>query len=429
MPYEKYIVRPTSKGLSLASSGLTQPFDAATWDAKNFKLMQGQIRKRNGYYLDRTLPNEQVMAIAYALLSSTGYTVIFMETDALVRKTGASETWQYINEQHTEESVSDISSGVVTGNSTDWVDATDDTAPVAGDMFIMDNELTAAQEPNSAWIEIDSVDNDTQITLVDTYEDETQTGNYTIRRKYSVPSNENWSWAIVKDNLYFTNGDINVQKWTGTGAASTLDSTDATKARYCIEYADRLVLADLFVSGSRQMYTIKWCISGDPTDWTGIGSGSADLGDTSDFITGLGKVGANLVVYKQDSVIIGNRTGAPSAPIAFTRQKKGIGTPAPYSIVHAHGTNFFIGRSDFFLMNGDTPQPIGRAIRDKFFDMTTPTELKRCYGYHNALENEVRWLTTDEDGKRWMFVYDYIYDEWMVYDHAKPMACGGKGAN
>ena len=44
-------------------------------------------------------------------------------------------------------------------------------------------------------------------------------------------------------------------------------------------------------------------------------AGSNDLTDTDDFITGMGRVGENLIIYKQDSLVIANKAGDPGDPI------------------------------------------------------------------------------------------------------------------
>ena len=142
---------------------------------------------------------------------------------------------------------------------------------------------------------------------------------------------------------------------------------------------------------------------------------------------GLGRVGNSLVVYKEDSLIFGHRTGISTDPIAFPTQRIGIGTPAPYSIVQAMGSNLFLGRDDFYMLNGDMPTPIGGPIRTKFFDIIGTEEIKRVYGYHNREQNEVRWFATDNDSQRWCFVYNYRYQQWYVYEFADAFSCGGKG--
>jgi len=421
--YRKYVFRPLEHALEIDAPSLHQNMGYAAWPSQNFKILQRSIQKRPGYAEIRDL-QEEVQAIILYTASSGARSTIYLTT-ANACKYEPDGTFSYITKKYTTGSVSGITDDTVTGTgSPDWI-STD--GPAQGDFFIMDDDLTSDSEIDEHWQEIESVDSDTQITLVDTYRGATSSGNYTIRQIYSVPDNERWSWCMFHDNLVITNGDEYVQYWTGSGNFVNCDTTNAIKARYCIEYVDRLILADLEVSGSRNPFRVQWSKNADLTDWTDSTAGSADLEDTSDPIMGLGKVGGDLIVYKSDSLVFGNRTGISTAPIAFTRHQKGIGCPAPYSIVSGAGTNFFIGRDDFYVMAGTQLYPIGEKIRYKFFDIVNPTELQRVIGYSHALQNEIRWLATDNDNNRRCFVYDYKRKEWMHYMYVDNMSCGGRG--
>ena len=421
--HRKAVFRPLEHALEVDSPSLHQNLGYAAWPAQNFKILQRSLQKRYGYSEVRDLGEEIQAIIFYTSTAGANATVYLTPTNACEYE--SSGTFSYITKKYSTGTVSGITNDAVTGaSSPDWV-STD--GPAKGDFFIMDDDLTAASEVDQHWQEIETVTNDTSIVLYDHYRGATSSGDYTIRQVYTVPTNERWSWCTFDDKLVITNGNCYPQYWTGSDEFVNCNTTLATRARYCIEYADRLLLADMYVSGSRAPWTVMWSKNGNLTDWDDSTAGSADLGDTEDIITGLGKVGGDLIVYKTDSIVVGNRTGVSTAPIIFPRYQPGIGCPAPYSIVPAMGTNFFIGRDDFYLMMGTQPYPIGEKIRYKFFDIVNPTELKRAYGYANTLQNEIRWLVTDEDNNRRCFIYDYKRKEWGHYRYADNMSCGGRG--
>ena len=421
--HRKAVFRPLEHALEVDAPSLHQHLGYAAWPAQNFKILQRSLQKRYGYSEVRDLGEEIQAIIFYTSTAGANSTVYLTPTNACEYE--SSGTFSYITKKYSTGTVSGITNDAVTGaSSPDWV-STD--GPAKGDFFIMDDDLTAASEVDQHWQEIETVTNDTSIVLYDHYRGATSSGDYTIRQVYTVPTNERWSWCTFDDKLVITNGNCYPQYWTGSDEFVNCNTTLATRARYCIEYADRLLLADMYVSGSRAPWTVMWSKNGNLTDWDDSTAGSADLGDTEDIITGLGKVGGDLIVYKTDSIVVGNRTGVSTAPIIFPRYQPGIGCPAPYSIVPAMGTNFFIGRDDFYLMMGTQPYPIGEKIRYKFFDIVNPTELKRAYGYANTLQNEIRWLVTDEDNNRRCFIYDYKRKEWGHYRYADNMSCGGRG--
>jgi len=236
---------------------------------------------------------------------------------------------------------------------------------------------------------------------------------------------------MVDDKFCFTNGNTDVQYWAGTGYAAALDSTNATKAKYCIEYANRLFLADCYISSNRAPYTVKWSMEGDPTDWTDSTSGENDFLETDDFITGLGKVGPNLIVYKRDSIIIGSRSGDPTAPVSYQPASKGIGLVAPWSLVSFMGTNAWLGRDDFYRMNGDYPVSIGGPVRDKLLTEVGETEIESTWGMANYNANEIWWFVTASSGDypgQKAYVWNYKTDQWSVNTFPVNVTGLGKGA-
>ena len=421
--HRKYLLRPISHGLDMSIPSMHQNLGYADWPAQNFKIDQKSAQKRWGYVEDRNLGESvEVQAIIYLKLSTgTNYTVYLTNTDAIKRQSGG--TWSYITHTYTTGTVWDIGGAVVTGSSTAW--ATGSNNPEANDYFIVDDDLTSDSEPDANWAKVSSVGNDTTLNLVDSYSGATSSGNYTVRRVYAVPSGERWWWATLNNRLYFGNGADHVQVWTGAGAATDLDVTEATQARYGIEYANRLVIADY--DSTRKPYSVKWSKEGDPSDWTDNTAGENDLLQSDNFITGLGKVGSSLIVYSTDSYIIGNRTGEPYAPIEFQEYKRGRGCIAPYSIVEVMGTNVLLGRDDFYIVQGKELISIGENIRSKFFSIINMKDATKTFGYNNLLQHEVRWFATSEDNNRYCFVWNYQNMEWYYYNYSDNMSCGGIG--
>ena len=404
---------------------MNQDLGHADWPAQNFKISQRSVQKRYGYGEDRDLgAGVEIQDIVYYKKSDGTECTIYLTPNAIMKRESAG-TWSYINLEHTAESITSIAVDVVTGNSTDWVDATDLTAPEAGDFFIIDADWDSTAEPDANWGEIEAVDSDTQITLVDAYTGATSSGAYTIRKQYDVPDGERWSWARVNDYLYFANGNDYIQVYTGSGNCTNLDTTSAVKARYIIEYANRLVQADY--GSTREPNSVWWSKEGDPSDWTDDTAGTSTFMQSDDYITGLGKVGSSLVVYQRESMIFGQRTGISTAPISFGRVKRGVGCIAPYSIVEVRGSNAFIGHDDIYIIDGESPYPIGEKIRDKLFSVATVAEIEKAFGYNNTVQNEVRWFVTDTDNNRLCFVWNYKMNEWYYFNYDVAMSSGGRG--
>ena len=427
-----YQLRPLQSGVSTEFPTLHEHYGNAVWNSENWRVKQKSIQKRPGYLEDRDLGSgiEIQRICKYDKIDATSFTLLLTDKNLIKRETATDKTWSYQTEMGDYDStIDDITGAVVTGKAgTTW--QTD--AIAAGDCFILDDDHTADEEPDTHWGVVQTIDSETQITLTATYTG--TTGSFTgsekdalIRKVYSTPGNERWSWATVDDKFCFTNGNSDVHYWDNTGYATALDSTNAKKARYCIEYAERLVLADLEVSGSRDPLTVQWSKNGDPTDWTDQTAGSAALLQSSDFITGLGKTGGNLVVYRSDSITFGTRSGRPNAPILFPSTTPGVGMSAPWSLVDVKGTNAWVWRDNFYILNGTQPVSIGDTIRDRFFDIVNEQELLRVFGWNDVLRREVWWRANTSLGV-YHFVWNYASNEWYVYNPAHNIFSAGQGA-
>lgn len=435
MPRSIYTLKPLEHAQSTEYPASIIPGTFAGWGAKNFKIDQHSVRKRWGYSADRDLGGDVITdrIVLYVLKGGTRHTLYLTETDLCSKETGASETFSYKTDTGDYDgSIASISSATVTFKASTVAD----TENIAiGDMFILDaDDLSANIEPDTNWGTISAVATSggyfTSLTLSVNYTGTTGTWTGTekdciIRRVYTTPSDERWNWAIVDDKFIFANGDTNVQYWTGSNYAVDLNTSVAIKARYCIEYANRLFIADY--GSTRDPLGIAWSKENDPTDWTDSTAGSAQMFETDDYITGLGKSGANIIIYRQDSIMVGNRTGKSTSPVTFPRHRRGVGCVAPYSIVEVMGTNVFLGRDDFYIIRSDYAEPIGEKIRNRFFDIVGWKEIEKTWGFLNMITNEITWVANTSEGKR-AFIFNYKNKEWYVSQFADDIVSGGQGA-
>ena len=429
--HQRYYIRPLEHALTTDAPKINQHYGFGAWPSRDFSIKQKSIQKRWGYSEDRDLGEYVYDVLKLELSSGSRYTVYLTLDDVAIRTTGTDETWQYITETWTTDDIASISGATVTKNAgTAW---TNNVA--AGDFFILNDDHDAAEEPDATWAEIESVDNANQITLTANYAGTTGsawTKDYKIRKVYSVPANESWDSCIVDDKLVVVNGNIQPQYWSGSNYLGNIDDSDTiNKARYCIEYGNRVLVADY--GTTRAPTSVAWSSNTDITEWdSGVdtSAGQNEFKDTGSFITGLGKIGPNIIVYFQDLIIIGNRTGISTEPFKFSTTKPGVGLAAPKSLVEFQSTNAFIGNNNFYKMEGTTPvvlDPQGK-MREKFFDIVGKTEIQKTVGFHNLSNNELIWVAnTKADGKL-AFAYNYLFGEWTVHNYADDITCGGRGA-
>jgi len=434
MAKETFVIKPLEHTYDMSHQPLNMPPQAANWPTLNVDVKRNSIQKRCGYAAHRTLNGtDQFMgAWTYRVRDGTRHTMMLTDKDLIQVKTGTDETYQYRTQSHTTGTISSISGTTVEGGSSPaWNTPTGHIAQ--DDMFLVAADYDPQIEDDAAWTAIDSVTDDDTLELVTGgYLGSTTSGAYKIRKVYSVPAGERWSVAVVDNKFCFTNRNVEVQYWSGEDDedATALNTAYVRKAKFCIEYANRLILADaeIYVAAwVREPWSVIWSKEGDPTDWTDSTAGSADLLDTNDHIMGLGKVGNQIVVYKRKSIIFGQRTGISTTPIIFPTQNLGIGLAASYSIIPVLGSNAFLGDDDFYFIEGDQAVSIGERIRDKFFELVGDAEVRKVFGIPIPKHNKAMWMAVTSEGMTG-FVWDYKEKEWTTYQFYSEITGGGEGA-
>jgi len=462
MPRQRYLIRPMDQGLDYSFAALHAPPGGLLYPTKNIRIDQHSAKKRWGYHTaHRSLGTgiDVQHIIDYQLKTTTAATrhTLYLTRDYIdttgnetndtivgdlcVKKTGSSETFKFITEMgnydDTIEAITDATNSVITAKAgTEF--SSDGVA--AGDYFILDADdlADANKETDTSWLAIKSVDSETQLTLTGNYATNGTTGSgwtggsekdALIRKTFKVPADERYSWAIVGDKFCFTSGGDDVKYWDGGAATYAVDLetalTVARQARYCIEYANRLIIADY--GTTRDPLGIAWSKEGDPTDWTDSTAGSSVFLQSSDPITGLGKVGSSLIIYKRDSYHMGNRTGNAFDPLEFPIHRMAIGLLAPYSLVEVMGTNAWLGRDDFYMMIGDYAKSIGKEIRDFFFEEVTQANAEKVWGFVNELEYEIIWVATSTTYGQLGFIFNYHTKKWYTYDFNDTLTGAGRG--
>ena len=407
---KKLRLRPLQYTYDLSAAPLNASPVTAQWPSMNVRVSSNRIERRWDHEVFRTFDStETIQAIPiYRTNTGTQYVLALTDTDLVKLMGGTSETYQYLTSSYVTGLITNVVTTAVTGDAdVNWSTGTPDLN--AGDKFIINADHSAAIEPDAHWANIASIDSDTGITLSAAYGGSATSGAYKIRRVYSCPVGERWQYASVDGKFCFVNGNVQGQYWNGTDTYATdINTTYCNQARYCVAYANRLVIADMYDGdlGARNPWKVRWSEEGDPTDFTDVTAGFNDFVDTEEPITGLGVAGSNIIVFKSNSYYIGYRTGDAASPLAFPSQKRGVGLYAPYSLVHAAGTVVWMGLNDFYYLNGDEAVSIGEDIRKKFFELVADDELVSVFGVNNSRYSEIMWVANTSVGQ-YVFVYNW----------------------
>ena len=236
----EFPIRPLAHGYRLDQAPLNATPLAGQWPCVNVRAVEGRVARRWDSTLNNTFGSGEIIQAVPIYRTNTGevYTLVLTENDVAQLLTGTGETYTYLTDSYDTGTISSIVGAVVTGSGTSWLTSGID----AGDKFILDVDEQARSEPNTIWVEVASVDTDTQITLAAAYTGTTGAFSpgvaYRVRRVYSVPSGERWQWANVAGKFCFVNGFVPAQYWD-----STLDyATDLN-----LVYAIALLCIGLFL--------------------------------------------------------------------------------------------------------------------------------------------------------------------------------------
>ena len=167
--------------------------------------------------------------------------------------------------------------------------------------------------------------------------------------------------------LCITNGIDDIQKWTGTGSATTLGGTPP-KCKFIKEYKTYLVCANI-TGGTDISQRVQWSDTADPETWAGGNAGAVDLVEDGEDITGLNVFGDYLAVHKKSSIYLGSLVSSTDI-FRFVRKSTGAGAIANNSIQNLPtGHQIFLSSDGIRLFNGVTasliPSPINDEVRDE----------------------------------------------------------------
>lgn len=178
--------------------------------------------------------------------------------------------------------------------------------------------------------------------------------------------------------LVFTNFIDNIRKYTGSGGTVDLGGSPP-KAKYLIEYGAYLVLAHIEDGGTKYRMRVQWCDTGDIETWTGGNSGSQDLVEDGNDITGLNVFGNYVCVHKETSIYLGYLTST-SDIFLFDRRNTGVGTICNNTIQNiGNNSQLFLARDGIRLFNGVSAPLIESPVIDELRESINSEYLHKCW--------------------------------------------------
>jgi len=208
--------------------------------------------------------------------------------------------------------------------------------------------------------------------------------------------------------LCSSNGIDGIQKWVGTGNFGLLGGSPPTP-KFIQEYKTYLVTANI-QGGTDVTQRVQWSDTANPEEWSTGNSGSVDLVEDGEDITGLGLFGNYITVHKKTSIYLGYLVST-TAIFRFDRKDTGAGAIANGSIVNIPGGGqLFLAQDGIRIFNGISTQLIPSKVNDEIRDTLNKDAAARAYSVL-VQENDEIWIglpigsqTTGET----VYKYNYI---------------------
>lgn len=256
---------------------------------------------------------------------------------------------------------------------------------------------------------------------------EAVSGSWTDRTRsvggaYSASSDDvRWRFAQFGDtSLAIQKADF--LQYSSSGAFANVTAPKAA----CIEtVAGFVMLANCNDTGAGLSTAYgdqpnRWWCSGynDYTSWNPSVTTQATSGllvDSPGAITGLKRLGSDVVAYKARSMYMGRYVGAPVV-WQWNLIPGEVGCASQEAVVSIGAAHLFVGYEDFYLFDGTRPVPIGAPVREWFFSNLNKPYRYRISALHDLQNSRVWWFfpsTSSSTGAPdQAIVYNYKTETW-----------------
>ncbi|MHC1597725.1 MAG: hypothetical protein ACXQT3_05375, partial [Methermicoccaceae archaeon] len=177
-------------------------------------------------------------------------------------------------------------------------------------------------------------------------------------------------------------------------------------------FGERLVMLNVVV-GNREEKRVLWSVAGDPEDFSGAGSGSADLEaellDDDELMRGE-RLRNLAILYGQESIALMQYRPVPNSPFVFTAAVQGVGLVARRALANIYNQyHLFLARDNVYVYNGGgKPVAIGDPIIDDLMSRVNMDEIDKSFIAWNPDTGKAR-IHLPGSGKSSANIY-YEYD-------------------
>jgi hypothetical protein len=195
-------------------------------------------------------------------------------------------------------------------------------------------------------------------------------------------------FAISQNNLVFANGVDNIMAMPLASSTYVVLNASSFPSSYITRWNNRLYAAATVEAAVIQPYRVRWPVSGDHTNWSGVGSGFNDLIDDVQPLRRMRKIGSSLAIYSSMGITLATITGNVNGPASFQQVVFDIGLYSPFSLQGRNITQYFIGTDNFYSFNGLQVTPLLGAVRRYVYSQLSPAQALQNFAFMLADSQE-----------------------------------------
>lgn len=243
---------------------------------------------------------------------------------------------------------------------------------------------------------------------------------------YKATEDLRWRFAQMGDYILAATCSNTIQV-SASGATFTTVPSFAPQASLIESVYGFIMAADTNDATYGDQSDRWWCSAlFDHTSWTPNVTTQATTGrlvSTPGPITGLRRLGTNIVAYKERSLYLGEYVEPPTV-WDFNLISSDVGCPSHEAVVNLGRSHLFPGANNFYWFDGASVQPIqgSDAIREWFFDAELYSDYaNRIQASHDAAKGLIYWFYP-RNGAGAMpskaVVYNYKLNRWGWANYA-----------
>jgi hypothetical protein len=242
---------------------------------------------------------------------------------------------------------------------------------------------------------------------------------------YKATEDLRWRFAQMGDYILAATCSNSIQV-SASGATFTAVPSFAPQASLIESVYGFIFAADTNDATYGDQADRWWCSAlFDHTSWTPDVATQATTGrlvSTPGPITGLRRLGTNIVAYKERSMYVGEYVEPPTV-WDFNLISSDVGCPSHEAVVNLGRSHLFPGASNFYWFDGASVQPIpgAEAVREWFFDVELYNDYaNRIQAAHDPAKGLIYWAYPRAGGSAMparCVVYNYKMGRWGWADY------------